>query len=251
MKNGSPETYGQKRDANQPDSIKKFWTRLTTRGTISTRLARALNLKEPPGEPPFADMSELKIVTDMMQGGFSAYSLFSHRVSSSPGSSSPAGKLVIGGPIIAPSDDLDPRLAELLVPAALIPETMSRPFFKNDVLDCRIGNAMIDYFPEPAQRNPNTDTNPQSLRVMFILNGSPVFIQTQNNLVSSAADYDFIFQTADSYWNGIVPAGSYFSWLMVKSNGATGATKAFDAGDIFGLSLSGLSVPAGTRLPGQ
>jgi hypothetical protein len=239
-----PKGYGSKMSANGKSNKPNLWTLLTGNGVISTRLTRALGLKDPPGHPDRADMSEVKITADMMQGGFSAYTnAFGYKVSPAL----LAVDLIMGGSLVGPTAEIDPAMKSFTTnPGFFFPFGQS-PLLRNNARDMRVGNAMISY--NPFVLNPSTDTNPQSLRVFFFLDGIPIFVQTQNNLVSSAADFEFFFQTADSYWNGIVPSGSYLSWIMRKSNGLTGASKNFDIGDIFVASIHGLTVPAGTHLP--
>jgi hypothetical protein len=254
MRNGKQENgeevfpYGLDVDPGlQEKQAKKILTILNGNPNLATRLTSSLGLKDTPGQPPIADMSKVSIIADMFQQGFANFRHIG-QTGVSTGAAAIAGKRFIGGTLIGPSDSIDPNLAALQTnPLFLFAPSIARPLIRNTDFDCRVTNGYISY--NPAVLNPQADTNPESLRVFFYLDGCPVFIATQNNLVSSAADYEFFFQTADSTWDGIVSAGLYLSWLMVKSNGLTGATKTFDPFDIWTAGVCALAVPVGAQIP--
>lgn len=259
MKNGSPDfpnpnlrrtpvEYGSRLAANASETKRNLWTLLTGNGVISTRLGRALGLKDPPGHPDRADMSEVKIVTDMMQGGFSAYLLNTKYLISSAVAAFTDGAY---GNLIAPAGFSDDPARIRHFQGAAITAVNTDPMLKNNADDNRVVNAVVRYYPVAAGWNPQADTNPESLHCRFMVDGNTVFEQVQNNLVASAADRVFISQTGDGTWNGIVPVGSYLSFWFYKNNGLTGAFKPLNAGDYFEIDLTTFSAPAGTRLPGQ
>jgi hypothetical protein len=243
--------FGIGSNTNIADTNKPFWTLLQGNGTISKRLTRALGLKDPPGHPVRAKMSEVQVYADMMQGGYSAYKLENGANGFFGGV--PAGIKYLAGSIIGPTDELDPALINLLGVSGsyYVPVSCRKPFIKNLGKDIRINNAEFVFFPHVSEFNPPADTKPMSLHCQFILNGSSVFTMTQNNLVSSSGDREFHFQITDSYWNGIVPDGAYLSWVFGRVDGLNGQEKVFHGGEVGIVTASVLSVPAGTTLPGK
>lgn len=245
MKNGKPKNenkeivfpYGENADPQlQEKSLKKILTILNGNPTVSSRLSNALGLKEIPGMPPVADMSRLIITTDMFQRGFANYEYINQlRVAALNILAIPA-VFEIEYNIVSPA----PR-ANIALPAA------GTPLYINNDKDLRVNNAWFDY--RPSVLNPAADTFSRALHCQFRLDDSIVFEQTQNNLVSSAADNSFVSQTADSSWNGIIPQGSTFRVIFRVADGATGAWVALNVGDAFGMALSAFAVPAGAEPP--
>ncbi len=216
--------------------LKRLYTALTANPILAVRLANALGLKDLPGHPGFAVMDKVVVMADMFQAGFANYS----RVN---------GKR----DVVTVGSTEDTALAGIFAaPARSNLVTSGRNLFGNSPIyvntdrDMRVSNAWVRVnheFP-----NPNTDTAPLSLHCSFLLDGNIAWESIQNNLVSSSSDGSFMFQTADSNWDGIVPAGSTFTFSYFAFDGEAGGVAYTSDLDI-SCGLMGLAVPMGAQIP--
>lgn len=205
-------------------------------GQAAAGLGNALNVKDARSYPLNVEIGKLALTTDVFQHGFGQYQYINFVANNGAAVS-----------INAFTDVLPQFLGQNAVAAgAGVP--LAGPLFQNNLLTCRISNAWfrVTY----ATPNPLANTTPLAIHVIFLLDGNPVWEEVQNNLIAQAADFSFVAQTANSSWNGIVPAGSLFTAKVFQVNGTTGAAKvAFAAADTAEWGLIAFGVPAGAELP--
>lgn len=205
-------------------------------GQAAAGLGNALNIKDARTYPLHVNIGELGLVTDVFQHGFGQYQYINFLGNG-------------GAPIdINGFTNVLPQFLGMNDIPVLNGVPVPGPLFKNNLLSCRIQNAWarVTY----GTPNPLTNTNPLALHVIFLLDGNPVWEEVQNNLIATAADNNFIGQTSNSGWSGIVPAGSTFQAKVFQVNGTTGAAKVnFGVGDTFEFGLIAFGCPAGSELP--
>lgn len=235
--------------------LENILTKLRGNAVLSTRLMNALQLQDVPGHPMVADLSMVRIITDMFQAGFANYEYINpptlEAINIGAGENGfYRGYFASPNPLPVPGDPL----ASIFVDQeSSVTGANAFAMYRNTQKDIRVCNAWVKYLPDqegdPNNLNPSTDTHPLAIHCEFLLDGNIVWEQVQNNLVASAADWSFMSQTADSNWNGIVPKGAVFSFRYYMADGTTGLPTTASNADHLSAGLIALGVPFGAQLP--
>ncbi len=244
MKPGDEAAYpygGTQEQGRKLVDIPSAFVKLLGNSLISRSLLLVLGLKDAPAAPPFADMSHVKLMADMFQNGFSNAEYVNEKDAVTdyfvPGFAPPTG-------IFA-----SPDAEQTNTPPGNV--FQKARLFNNYQKSLRVSNAWVRLTLSGLGFNGYPDfDHPITFHCKFLMDENLIWEGVTDNSVGTSADFVYTFQTTDSQWNGIIPAGTKFRFEFTMTDGLDGTTNIpVNTSTKIEFGLIGLAVPQGANVP--